>query len=533
MLTTIATLGLLTQAATAPITRVVVYPDRALVTRQAAVPCGAAVLVPFPPLPPAADPASLRASTTAGSLDGLRTEERPRSESFAPRVRALEAELRGERAARAALSDEKARAEDGAQLAGRYLAVAERLAGREMSESNPNTRAWSQAFERAMEARGRAAAEVVDVDARLRKADRRIAELRRDLERLAADGAGSERRAEAVLSCPAGQTAKVSLSYVVSGAGWTPAYEARLQDSGGAGNGARVELSTYATVEQRSGEDWSAAQLTLSTAAPRQDATPPELQPLRVDMAGRAPKVRTVVSRSSYQPRSEAPADLPAARAGQGGEGGRLRAFGQGLSVQLQAQAPADVPGDGTPVRIFVGKAGLPGALRLRSAPKMAPHVFRVADLVNQAPYPLLPGTVDVLRRGQFLGRYPIERVASGERFTLTFGIEEAVKIRRTLIEEAARDRGLLGPTKRRRYGYRYDIASYLPRPEEVEIAEHVPLSEVEDIRVGVDARTSAGYQLRKEDGIVSWRLPLRPSESRQLELRYYVDVPSSYDAGD
>lgn len=56
--------------------------------------------------------------------------------------------------------------------------------------------------------------------------------------------------------------ARLVIDYVVPGARWAPSYTLRLD---GEGNGARLELR--AQIAQRTGEDWTEARLTLSTAA--------------------------------------------------------------------------------------------------------------------------------------------------------------------------------------------------------------------------------------------------------------------------
>ena len=77
--------------------------------------------------------------------------------------------------------------------------------------------------------------------------------------------ARSELSAELLVTCPAGQRARVDLSYLVGGAAWSAAHEARL---GGDAREEQVELSSYATITQATGEDWSAVPCRFSTARP-------------------------------------------------------------------------------------------------------------------------------------------------------------------------------------------------------------------------------------------------------------------------
>ncbi len=93
--------------------------------------------------------------------------------------------------------------------------------------------------------------------------------------------------------------ARLRLSYLVSGANWSPSYNLRIAGAAqggaagapgagaaaaaGAGRGAVLEYQ--ASVQQMSGEDWGGVQLTLSTATPALVATGPSLQPLAIALA--------------------------------------------------------------------------------------------------------------------------------------------------------------------------------------------------------------------------------------------------------
>jgi len=500
------------------VVKVVVYPDRAQVTRAETVACGARKVVAFPAIPPSADRASFRAQTDLGTVDGLRAESRPQAEVYSVEARELDDQLENLAGELRELDDATERDERAARLAEDYAEVAKQLVDREMTEPGPAVRAWQTAFDRALQARLTAAATAEKNGARRRTLERQRAELSAKRAQLSAAATRSSFIAEAMVTCPEGRSARVELSYLVGGASWSPSYAAREERG--------VQLTTYATVVQSTGEDWHDAELVLSTALPRDRATPPEIAPLKVWAESQRPPRKVIVGREELRQHAEATSGESSAL------DGRLRVAAQGVSVQLAVPERADVQGDGTPARLEVGRVQLKAPLRLRSVPKLAPFVFRVADATNAAPLPLLPGPVDVFRKGDFVARYELERVGEGGRFDLTFGLEEAVKVKRTTVEELVREHNLLGATRRRRFAYRFEVANHLPRVEEIEIAEPIPVSELDDIKVGIDAATTGGYALRTEDGIVTWRLKLAPGEKRTVELRYHVDVPASYDAG-
>ncbi len=512
-------------AESARVTKVVLYPDRAQVTREAAVACGDRVLLPLGGLPPAADAASLRAQISVGHVDGLRSQEQVRHEAYDKKVEELDDKIHQIERQLAALRDQRAHKDAAVRLAAQLNESAATLISREMLEAQ-NTKSWTAALDAMLQTRLQGVGEQVDLNIKQRDLTQKLDELRRKRQQIQEAASRRELLAEVLVSCPPGQQATVELSYTVGGARWSPAYEARLSESG-----AEVALASYATVAQSTGEDWRSARITLSTAIPRQNATPPDLSPLRVYAQERQPPRKVLVSRQELQEHANTPAGAEPSTKNTGGA--RPQVVGQGLSVQFVVPTPADVLGDGTPARLLIAESRLRGQLKYRAVPKLLPYVFRVADLTNTAGFPLLAGPVDTFRKGQFFARYDLSRVAAGERFLLSFGIAEGLKVKRTIVEEIARDRGVFGSTRRTRYNYRFEVQNFLSQPETLELAEHIPVSEIDEVKVALDPKTTAGYELAAADGIVTWKVPLRVGEKKLLDLNYYIDVPASYETGD
>jgi uncharacterized protein (TIGR02231 family) len=513
-------LMMLALVAPAKVSSVVVYPDRALVTRVETVACSGRALAAFESVPPAADPSSFRARSEDATVESLVAEERPRKESFGPELETLRKRREALEREMVDLVDARARGQALQQLSESLTEVAVKRVTRELTEPRPDTRAWSQALDTALEARLHAAAEVSARAARMREVQRELDALRARESFLAASAERLERRVEVRLACPSEGRARVELQYVVGGAGWTPAYEARADETGG-----QVELSTFATVSQATGEDWSGVRLALSTARPRDNATPPELVPLTLKAWERRPERKVLVRRDERQEHAQAGARERAETEG------ALQAASQGLSVQLLVPEPAQVPGDGTAMRLRVARTKLKSSFVWRAVPKLHPVVFRVASLVNGAPFPLLPGPMDMFRASGFIGRQSLELVPQGGAFQLTFGIEESLRVERVVVQEIARDEGLFGGRRRFHYAYRFDLANYRQGPEVVEVAEHIPVSELDDVTVELDKeKTTGGHAFEAMEGIVTWKVTLAPAEKRSVDLTFHVDVPSSYD---
>lgn len=501
--------------------KIVVFPDRAQVTRLATAQCGARVPIVFENIPPAAGADSFRARVAGGTVDGLRAELVTREKEFSPKAEALEKQLDAIALERATFSDQLARARQQATTGARYADIATQLVSREMTTERPDVRAWQTAFDASLTAGTAAAKQIAETEAKLRDVARREEQLRIELEGVQNARMKKSWTVEVLASCASG-SAEVALTYLVGAASWTPVYEARADEANGA-----VDFSTWATISQGTGEDWSGVELVLSTAVPSQNATPPELKKLKVTTWEKPPEKKVLVRRDEYVEQAQTGKDADGVA-----EGGQAVAKSQGLSVQLVVPEKARVPGDRAPVRLFVGKTKMKAAFVLRAMPKLYPVAFRVAELTNQAPWPLLAGRVDSFRSTGLVGRYGLERVAQGAFFTLSFGVEDSVRVKRTVVEELKRDAGLFNDKKRFTFAYKFELANYGKAPVEVQLADHLPVSELSDISITVNEKTTPGYALGKDDGIAKWKVPLKAQEKKTIDFGFKVDVPGSYETG-
>lgn len=509
-------------ASTTAADRVVVFPDRAQVTRVTQVQCGARVPVTFDHIPPVAAQDSFRARVFGGSIDGMRAEVVTQDKEFSPKAEALVKQLEALQADIEGVTDLQGRAQAQARVGRQYSEIAVQLVSREMAAEKPDTKSWLAAFDSSLNTSVSAAKQLADLNAKLKDLRLKEEELRRQLDEVRLAMGKQSWTVEVLATCPAGKQAELALTYLVGGASWTPVYEARADEAVNS-----VEFSTWATLHQGTGEDWSQVELTLSTAVPSQNATPPDLKVLKVTAYEKAPEKKVLVRRDEYVER---------AQTGSGGEsanvGGQVVAKSQGLSVQLVVPEKSLVPGDDAPVRLFVGKTKMKASFELRTMPKLMPVAFRVAELTNTAAWPLLAGRVDAFRNTGLVGRYELERVPQGGAFTLTFGLEDAVRVKRTTVEELKRDTGLFNGNKRFTYAYAFEVANYGKTAIDVTLAEHLPVSELNDIAVSVGEKTTSGYQLDPKDGIAKWKVSLKPGEKKKVDFAFRVDVPTSYETG-
>jgi uncharacterized protein (TIGR02231 family) len=549
------TLGLLLQATSAPLNptpvdtaaaadtqEVLVFLDRAIVTRVRRVACpptsapaAARFTTTFAGLPAGTDERTLRTQATGARIEGLRLtdpdDDAADDGDAGPHpgvgvgVAAADPATRAATARRQSVAEQIATTTAAlARLDGRdaevtsYLATTRAVIDRQLRDGRTAPTTWRQAFA-AVERAGRAAAaERARLDALLERLNAEQATLER---KLTGDRA-STAVVQVVARCsnPGGR-AELRLSYTVTGASWSPSYELHTRDAGRA-----VVLKVFATVRQRTGEDWRAARLVLTTADPTLPATPPKLVPLDVRAETRDPPRKQLVARAEAVPRA-AGAQPPATP----GTGTSVQASDQGMSVRLVATTAADVRGDGAGVVVRTAELPLPSQPALRAIPRLSSGVFRVVDLVNRAPFPLLPGPMKLFRDGDLIGTQPLaQAIPAGGRVSVSLGQEERLQVRRIVREEIATRRGGLFGGRQHRFAYRFEVESYLDQPVTLDLVDQLPVSQLEDVRVVADRRAAARWQVDPAHGLAHHQARLPPRGKASVDLAFHIDIPAAYD---
>lgn len=523
--TCLAALAAAAAEAPPPVSRVVLHPDGAVVVRTVDAACvGGAAVAKFPGLPPGFDPSTLRAAVTPATarVQGVGVSERVQAEPFDDEVRALDRQLEALDAEAALLTREAESAAAADERAEALRNTALPFLAREVASSpKPDVAAWTTALETLRR-------QVESAGARRRattRAAKELAEKREELQarrdRLAGASPTRVVDADVAIACSGSGSVKAELSYTTPWAGWRPAYEARADEAGG-----KVAFTVAATAQQQTGETWRGVEVLLSTALANRDAEPPVLQRLYVGAYEQQERRKVLVQR---QEAAEHLADASTETTRQGDDA--FSAEDQGLSVQMKVPGRVDLAGDGRPARMAVETLSLPGRFGLLTIPKLQPFAFRSTEVTNAARYPLLPGPAELFTSGGFIGTAPLPRTDRNERVRLSFGVDEAVQIRRVVLAEDKLEPGFLQSSKRLVYGYRIELESSSKAPVTLTVQEPVPVSEVSDVKVTLEKATTPGYALAAADGRVEWVVPLKPGERRTLELHFTVEVPSRYDA--
>ncbi|MFJ2932577.1 mucoidy inhibitor MuiA family protein [Streptomyces sp. NPDC087219] len=357
---------------------------------------------------------------------------------------------------------------------------------------------------------------------RLRTAEARLSalavelgEVRRAMDATEEEPAELVAHVELTVEATAAGPVGLRLSHLVPCALWRPAYRAVL-------DGSAVTLETDAMVWQRTGEDWTGVELTLSTARSALATEPPSLGEDRLTLKDRTAAERRTVD---VEVREEDISDLgPVPVLGLPGvdDGGETRV--------LHSPAPVSVPSDGRAHRVPLSVFSTAADREYLCSPEVSPLVTQVVRFDNRSGHVMLAGPVDLIRGSGFTGRGALEFTTPGAPVELAFGSRDDHRV----VRETEESRDTAGLTQRTvvTRTVRLHVSRFSAPGESddrvVVVRERIPVSEVSavEVRLRKEACSPAPDTVDAE-GIARWDVTLPPGGRRTITLVYELSASS------
>ncbi len=509
-----------------PIEKVVVFGDRAQVTRKATVACeGGQARAVFFPLTEVLQPRTLRGAAD-GSATAVGTTARQVNVDVADdaRLGPLRAEIEALLTQIRETQDDIALNTSQAADAQEFRAHLAELMNEGLRAEKPTRDRWAKALDALKrEALARTDARRA-LDERLADQEKTLADLNERLSQLQAGSGDAAWRAEVAVDCKGAARATVRLSYIVPGATWKPEYDLRFEVAKGQRTGrGTAEVRMGAVIQQATGEDWTDVTLVLSSARPWLGVEAPEPRPLRV-YGNKGSDQKVLVQ--AQEKRERAQAGGPVASGGP--SGAELNDKGQ--SVTLTLPHAVTIAADGRPYWAPVDSRSTPAEVKLIAVPKKTTYVYQVVAFKNPTPYPLMAGRVHTWRNGTFVGDTWLEHTGPGAPVEASLGIDEAFRAERAVIEDSTRDPGFLSSTRTLPRAYTLTLKSRTRQATTIELRENIPVSKVDDIKVNILAnKTTKGYDRDALTGLLTWPVKLAGNGTETVKLGYSIKLPDDW----
>ncbi len=312
---------------------------------------------------------------------------------------------------------------------------------------------------------------------------------------------------------------ELELMYQTQGASWTPRYDVDLLP-------ARAKLRRLAMVSNRTEEEWSDIDLTISTAIAR-PVEAIEGRPFFITAYDPATEERSFAKTAKMDRRpkpSMAPAGLgafppPAPPPEIEEEFAEAIETVSGIAV-YELPKKMTIPSDYEqhPVTLIEEELGS-STIHYWYAEGMAEVVAQ--DKVLNNDNVILPGKTKVFSEGDYIGETSIGQISPREEFKIGTRVAYDVKAEKKLVEREMEKAGVLRGKLRRSYRYRLEIQNFSRRKLEIEVLDRVPHSLSTEIEVKIDWEKLSAK--KHELGVVEWHRVVEPNEKKSIEYDYEV----------
>ena len=311
-------------------------------------------------------------------------------------------------------------------------------------------------------------------------------------------------------------------SYVVSGARWYPQYDVRVSTES-----QDVELNYYGFIQQNTGEDWTDADISLSTARPDVGGEKPELGPWYLNIFQPLPQLQ----------KSRMGAAVSEIVAAQGAEkkdaASELEAVGtpeaevetQPTSALFHITSRSTVPSDNTAHRTTIAIEKMHAEFFYSSTPKLSPYVYRKAAIKNTSQAPFLAGNANVFSNDDFIANSAMKTTLPDQSFDVYLGVDPAVRIERKLVNRFTDYTGTFTKNVRVTYEFSFTLENTKKSGLNVAVQDQLPVSQNE--KITVEQVEPAEKELRRDDqGFLNWNVILNPGEKKNWKLKFNIEYP-------
>ena len=504
----------------APITGVIVYGDRAQVTRSTKVDCAGGKAL-FAGLPSTLQPDTLHASLAGpggGSVLGLThapevTGPRPEAQALQAQIRSLDIKL-------VAASRESAAAGVQQKKLASYRTHLARVWAEEAALKKPAVANWDA---------GLGLLRKRELAARLRA--RKASSVSRELYRQRQLVSGSLQQVEAkrrrvtlavevLLKCSGRRT--VDLAYTVPGASWDMRHQLRAEQGG-----KKVTLVALAAVRQGTGEDWTGVKLALSTANLSRQNVPPSIQPMYVTSQKPEDTKKVLTRRFEQRNHLKTSGKRDTARSEPGATAAPAPAAD--LAMSMAASGRVTIPADGREVVVTLGRRTVTAKVVLETVPKLYPYIYTRITADNPFAFPLLPGPAELFSGRSSIGKTQLKLYAPGEPVSFTLGVHNQLQVKRYVKKEKLEGAGAFGSQKKLRHRYVFDLGNWTKNGCTIRLLENIPVSRIKDVQVTLGDDATRPTTWNKEDGLLAWEIKVPARGKKKVILDFTVKLPKDW----
>ncbi len=341
--------------------------------------------------------------------------------------------------------------------------------------------------------------------------------------------------------CKSAGEIPVELSYYTANAGWTAIYDIRVNSKTN-----KVKMVYKASLTQTTGIDWKNTKLTLSTGTPNFGVNAPVLTAWYLQLY--VPGIYTDLQKRAAQ--GNATRNLVQSYADDKSLSEVIvtDAFGQirqeklkdetidpstlqqyttlnegQLNTNFEIDLPYDIESDGQLHSVTIKDQEIACTLKNYAVPRIDKEAYLLAEVADWQNLDLLPGDANIIMDDTYVGKSVIDPNTTADTLNLSLGRDKRIAVKRSLVKELS---SIKTSGKESKQVFTYEIIVKNNKLTDVNLLlkDQFPLSTIKEVEIKLDEE--GGAMVNAETGVLTWKLDLKPGESKKVRFSYTVRYP-------
>jgi len=332
--------------------------------------------------------------------------------------------------------------------------------------------------------------------------------------------------------CRTDQAADIALSYYTDHAGWQPLYDIRVNSKTNA-----LKLVYKAAVTQNTGLSWKKTKLTLSTGTPNFTTAAPVLNPLYLQLY-----VPQLYNDMNYDKKELSAVTITNNIHALGYSSTKTNAdylvnenitpstieqftkLKQGLlNTSFEIDLPYDIESNGLPHSINIKEQELKGILKNYAVPKLDNDAYLLAEVADWQNLDLIPGNANIIMDDTYIGRSFIDPNSTADTLNLSLGKDRRIAVKRSVVKDATSSK-IKDAFMKQTFTYELTVKNNKITDVDMMLKDQYPLSNTKEVET--ELTDAGGALVNAEIGVLTWKINLKPGESKKFRFTYTVKYP-------
>ncbi len=312
---------------------------------------------------------------------------------------------------------------------------------------------------------------------------------------------------------------KMTINYLVQGAGWSPKYDIRASDIQ-----SPVTLVYKANIYQNTGIDWTGVKLTLSTANPNQNNSKPVMPVWYINYY----MARNASTSNVWEEKAMEVADSQTATSAGNVNKDALAEYATISETignfEFEIKQVYDIPTDGISHAVSVLNQELAADFYHYLVPKYDQSAFLMAKVIGWEEMSLLPGSANIYYAGTYIGQTTLNPAALNDTLELSLGRDKSITAKRSKLKDKEREE-MIGNDRKKTIAYELTIRNNKSYAVNLIIEDQIPVALANDIKVKLIDDGGAKYN--GDTGFLNWKVTLAAKDNQNIRFTYSIKYNS------